>query len=110
MSINNKKKRVKRINQMILEMAGGNFFYRLAQSKKNDNIEALAVILNMFAEEIQESFLHQGYVNSKGTIKHIVQMSFVLDEHDIVQMVNQKTCTILSMLRDDIIKNHLVPF
>lgn len=99
-----KNERMQRINQMLLEMAGGNFFYRLERSGENDNIEALVVILNMLAEEIQESFLHQGYVNSKGTTKPIVQMFFMLNANGIIQMINQKTCTILSILYNDIIE------
>jgi len=99
-----KNERMQRINQMLLEMAGGNFFYRLERSGENDNIEALVVILNMLAEEIQESFLHQGYVNSKGTTKPIVQMFFMLNANGIIQMINQKTCTILSTLYNDIIE------
>jgi signal transduction histidine kinase len=99
-----KNERMQRINQMLLEMAGGNFFYRLERSGENDNIEALIVSLNILAEEIQESFLHQGYVNSKGTTKPIVQMFFMLNTDGIIQMINQKACTILSTLYNDIIE------
>src|SRR5690606_39468392 len=95
MSAKSKKKRMQTINQMLLEMAGGNFFYRLDRSEKNDSVEALVIVLNMLAEEIQESFVHQGYVNSEGMSKPIVQMCFMLDENGIIQMINQKTSTIL---------------
>jgi len=89
---------------MLLEMAGGNFFYRLETSERNDNVEALAIVLNMLAEEIQESFYHQGYVSSKGTTEHLVQMCFLLDGDGIVQMANQKACTILSKLYGNIVR------
>lgn len=92
------------IQQMLLEMAGGNFFYRLETSERNDNVEALAIVLNMLAEEIQESFYHQGYVSSKGTTEHLVQMCFLLDGDGIVQMANQKACTILSKLYGNIVR------
>lgn len=98
-----KKDRMKAINQMLFEMASGNFFYRLERSGENDNIEALTIIINMLAEEIQGFFLHQGYVHTNGTIKNIVQMSFVLDTKGRVQMINKKTCTILCMLSFDIL-------
>lgn len=103
MSVKHKKKRMQKINQMLLEMASGNFFYRLERSDENDNIEALSVVLNMLSEEIQESFLHQGYANSKGITKHIVQMCFMLDEHGVIQMINQKTSILLSHLYGNII-------
>ena len=55
---------MQRINQMLLEMASGNFFYRLERSTKNDSLESLAISLNILAEEIQETMLHQGYVKT----------------------------------------------
>lgn len=96
--------RMQQIQHMLLEMAGGNFFYRLDTSERNDNVEALAIVLNMLAEEIQESFYHQGYVSSKSTTEHLVQMCFLLDGDGIVQMINQKTCTILSKLHGNIVQ------
>lgn len=98
-----KMKRLKQIEQMLIEMSVGNFFYRIERSIKNDNVEALIITLNMMAEEIQEAMLHQGYVNAHGTIKHIVQMSFIIDANGLVQATNQRACTILSKLHRDII-------
>lgn len=80
-----KKKRLKEIEKMLIEMSVGNFFYRIERSLKNDKIEALVITLNMMAEEIQEAMVHQGYANSHGTIKHIVQMSFIIDDSDLIQ-------------------------
>tara|TARA_R110000823_G_scaffold315661_1_gene449181 strand:- start:10549 stop:11493 length:945 start_codon:yes stop_codon:yes gene_type:complete len=95
---------MQQIQYMLMEMASGNFFYRLDTSDKNDNIEALAIVLNMLAEEIQESFYHQGFVSSKSTTEHLVQMCFLLDNDGRIQMVNQKACTILSKLHGTIIQ------
>tara|TARA_R110002073_G_scaffold327921_3_gene508845 strand:- start:2797 stop:3780 length:984 start_codon:yes stop_codon:yes gene_type:complete len=97
------QQRMQVINEMLLEMASGNFFYRIKRSPKNDNIEALVVTLNMLAEEIQDTIIHQGYANTNKTILDIVQMSFVLDAKGCIRMVNQKTCNILSSLYDDIV-------
>lgn len=88
---------------MLLEMASGNFFYHIERSKKNDNIEALIVTLNMLAEEIRDTILHQGYANRDTAILDIVQMSFILDQEGTVQMVNSEACNILSMLMEDVI-------
>ncbi|TYA89191.1 helix-turn-helix domain-containing protein [Seonamhaeicola marinus] len=94
---------MRQINQMLLEMASGNFFYRLERTSKNDNVEALIITLNMLAEEIQESLLHQGYVNTNETFSQVVQMTFLLDEHGHIIMTNKEVCNILSMLCADII-------
>ena len=52
--------RLKHIEKMLMEISAGNFFYRVERSVKNDNVEALVVVLNMMAEEIQEAMVHQG--------------------------------------------------
>lgn len=105
-----KKKRLKQIEKMLIEMSVGNFFYRIERSVKNDNVEALVITLNMMAEEIQEAMVHQGYANAHGTIKHIVQMSFIIDDTGLVQATNQRACTILSKLHADIIRKPFVTF
>lgn len=82
---------------MLLEMASGNFFYRLKRTSKNDNLEAISVLLNMLAEEIQETLIHQGYVNSNRPLKEIIQMSFILDASGCIELTNEQSCLILSM-------------
>lgn len=98
----NDKERIKQINTMLLEMAEGNFFYRLERTGKNDNIEAMVAILNMLAEEIQESHPY-GITKTKGKTKHIVQMVFKLNAQGIIRMTSQKTCILLHYLYSDII-------
>lgn len=101
---------MQRINQMLLEMASGNFFYRLERSTKNDNLESLVIALNILAEEIQATMLHQGYVNSNNPILETIQMSIILDAKGQIQMTNQQTCNILSVLHTDIIGTHFTNF
>ncbi|SRX76479.1 AraC family transcriptional regulator [Aequorivita antarctica] len=105
-----KKKRLKQIRNMLLEIGSGNFFYRVERSVKNDNMEALVMAINMMSEEIEAAMVHQGYANANETIKHIVIMSFILDFKGYVEMVNQQTCIILSYLCEDIIGQPLESF
>tara|TARA_R100000306_G_C4380445_1_gene144001 strand:- start:2404 stop:3342 length:939 start_codon:yes stop_codon:yes gene_type:complete len=102
--------RLKHIEKMLMEISAGNFFYRVERSVKNDNVEALVVVLNMMAEEIQEAMVHQGYVQAHGTIKHMVQMSFILDAKGYIQATNQRTCSILSTLYSEIIEKPFITF
>ncbi|MCK7591280.1 helix-turn-helix domain-containing protein [Subsaxibacter sp. CAU 1640] len=95
--------RMQVINTMLLEMASGNFFYRIERNSENDDIEALILTLNMLAEEIQDTIIHQGFANIDDSILDIVQMSFVLDHRGHILMVNQQACNILSSLYDDFI-------
>src|SRR5690606_16838359 len=90
-----KKKRLKKIAEAIAEMAAGRFYYHIEKSSKKDNIDALISGINMMAEEIGEALLHEGYVNSNETIKHIVLMNFIIDLDGMVKAVNQQACDIL---------------
>ena len=105
-----RKIHLSKINRMLMEMARGNFFYRLKRTQTNDNVEAMTMVLNMLAEEIQETLVHGGFVNSDGVVKHLVKMSFLLDEHGTVAMVNQEACLILSYLKKDIVGANFTDF
>ncbi len=98
-----KKERIKEIKAMLLEMASGNFFYRLERFAKNDNLEAISISLNMLAEEIEESIHHQGFTNSNSSRVAVVQMSFIIDEHGHIEMAYQKACTLLSVFQNEIL-------
>ncbi|SFZ89523.1 AraC-type DNA-binding protein [Flaviramulus basaltis] len=88
---------------MLLEMASGNFFYRLERTDKNDNLESISISLNMLAEEIQGILLHQGYANSNNLMVEIIQMSFILDDKGYIDMVTQQSCNILSLSHSELI-------
>lgn len=100
-----KKQRIQQINQMLLEMASGNFFYRLERSAKNDHLEAISISLNMLAEEIQEIIRHDGYVNSNNPMTETIQMGFILDNNGLIEMANQQACVALSVRHADILQN-----
>ncbi|MGB3345426.1 MAG: helix-turn-helix domain-containing protein [Aequorivita sp.] len=88
-------KRLKKIAEAIAEMGAGRFYYHIEKSSKRDIIDAIISGINMMAEEIGEALVHQGYVNSNETIKHIVLMNFEIDLNGKVKAVNQQTCEIL---------------
>ncbi|GAL63775.1 helix-turn-helix transcriptional regulator [Algibacter lectus] len=102
--------RMQVINTMLLEMASGNFFYRIERNSESNDIEALILTLNMLAEEIQDTIVHQGYANTDQTSLDIVQMSFILDDRGFIQMINQQTCNVLSRLHDDIVGHNFKNF
>ncbi|WP_052188302.1 helix-turn-helix domain-containing protein [Cellulophaga sp. Hel_I_12] len=105
-----KKERIKDIKAMLLEMASGNFFYRLERYAKNDNLEAISISLNMLAEEIQATNYHQGFSNSNSPILDLVQMSFIIDKNGTIEMANQQACNILSVLMSDVIGTPFISF
>ncbi|MBO0322169.1 helix-turn-helix domain-containing protein [Muricauda sp. CAU 1633] len=95
--------RVKRIHNMLLEMAKGNFFHSLEPSEKNDNIASLVVMLNMVNEEIRASFVHQGFANAHHTPQCIIQLSLLMDANGTIEMVTNGSCSLLSCLPKDVI-------
>lgn len=72
-------KKIDRICRMILEVANGNFSYRIARSDHADHLERIIVSLNMMTEEIRESFNHFALINPRETYNRIGQMTFILD-------------------------------
>ena len=54
------QKRIHNIRQMLLEMASGNFSHRIARTEQDDELESLTVLINMVAEEMQETLFPKG--------------------------------------------------
>lgn len=96
------KKRMEQIHAMLMEFASGNFLYKLERTDRNDEIEALAALVNMTMEEIKGSFLHQGYVNQNETYGHLVQMLFILDKDDTIMTFNSGVKKMLFFNDDEV--------
>lgn len=105
-----KKKRLKKIRNVLLEMGAGRFFYRIERSSKSDTVEALISVINMMGEEIEEALVHQGYVNANETIRHIVSMQFILDNVGKVVAVNDGVGDLLFYSREALVGQALVKF
>lgn len=77
------QQRIHKVCLILMEMAGGNFTYRLPRTGEDDELEALTVLVNWLAEEMKESIFHSGYINPHFTYRYVVQSSYMLD-HDFV--------------------------
>ena len=97
------KTQMDKINKMLLEMASGNFFFRLPRSNNQDSVEAMILVLNMLAEEIQEAMIQQGQPSIQGKMKYSIQMNFLLDALGTIELVNKHTCMALSFHLKDFI-------
>lgn len=76
--------RTKIIYQTLLEMANGNFSYRIPRTKKEDTLEGLTILINCLAEEMEEALFHIGYVNPHMSYRFIVQNTYILDYNCII--------------------------
>jgi AraC-like DNA-binding protein len=100
--------RLNKVFQLLIELSRGNFSYRLERTDLRDELEALSAIVNIVAEEIRDSFLHQGYVNMHDSYMHLVQMIFFLDENFKIVYVNQDTTKLLHWKNDELLDLPLV--
>jgi len=78
------EQRVKNLCQILLEMADGNFSYRVPRTKEDDILESLTVLVNWLAEEMEESLFHSGYVNPHAIVHYTVQSTFILNENGAI--------------------------
>ncbi|MGS2739641.1 helix-turn-helix transcriptional regulator [Sinomicrobium sp. M5D2P17] len=97
------KERIKSINQMLIEIANGNFAYKIPRISCNDDLETAGMLLNMMAEELREFFHHYGYVNPTDSYKHIAQLTFTLDENLNICGVTPQVYDILLFKHHDIV-------
>ncbi|WP_066223751.1 helix-turn-helix domain-containing protein [Formosa haliotis] len=95
--------RLKNIHNQLLEIINGNFSFQIARTDHNDELEALSALVNMVAEEIKDSFLHEGFINSRNTYKHTNQFTLVLDLQHIIIEVYEGTITSLGYAPKDLI-------
>lgn len=95
--------RLDKVFQLLIEISKGNFSYRLERSDKKDELEALTAIVNIVAEEIKDSFLHQGYINMHDSYMHLVQMTFLLNEKFEVVYLSQDVPTLLNFTQEELL-------
>ncbi|MFC5976423.1 helix-turn-helix domain-containing protein [Flavobacterium salmonis] len=67
------QQRMRNIYHMLLEMSVGNFTYRIPRTENDDDLEGLAVLINMLAEEMKEAIFPDGYINKNHTHNHITE-------------------------------------
>ncbi|QCX37290.1 helix-turn-helix domain-containing protein [Aureibaculum algae] len=90
------KIRINNIYKMLLEMSEGRFSFQIERNDIDDEIEALVVLVNLMAQEIQQTLRYYSQLNSPESIFQFVQMIFILDSSFQIIYVN-----------DDVM-NHLI--
>lgn len=102
--------RITDIYKLLLEMAKGNFFYRIELSDKNDEIEALKITLNMVNEEICASFNNQVLVPVYSNKRCVLQMSVLMNKDGVIEMINNETTRVLMRSSHELIGKSLTDF
>ena len=80
MSEQDKQERIRKICQMLFEMASGNLQFQIANLDEEDEIDQIALKLNEISSNIKNTFLKLGYVIPQFTYQNLVQYTFILDK------------------------------
>lgn len=107
MEMSFKQERIVPIYQMLFEMARGNFNSNIPLSAINDELETLAVLINMVAEEMRESIFKDGYINSHHSNKEVHHIAFILDHNLLVKSFTSKLNSCLGFAESEILGKHL---
>jgi AraC-like DNA-binding protein len=79
------QQRIEIIYEMLLEMAEGNFAYRIPRTGKDDELEGLAILVNWTAEEMNGSLFHSGYINPHHSYQYVAESTFMVDSRFIIK-------------------------
>jgi AraC-like DNA-binding protein len=94
--------RIKRIYQMLFEMANGNMTFRI-QDNSNDELKNIAVALNKIAEDLQKISLASGCISTYYSYQNLIQLTFVLDNDFVLLSFNNEVPHTLKYKPDTII-------
>src|SRR5690606_32884627 len=87
--------RLDAVSEMILAMAHGNFSHRILLLDKRDWFVTLVVLLNMVAEELENSLFYLCYINSDETYIDRIYIFLNPDEKDPIIQCNPEAALLL---------------
>ena len=79
------QQRIRKIYDMLFEMAAGNFSFRIGSSGIDDELESLIVLVNMVAEEMKSTILQQGFIHAHSSYDYLVQHTLVLNKDFVIK-------------------------
>lgn len=75
---NEQQKIIKKIYQMLFEMATGNISYRMEETENNE-LGNITKILNSLASKLKNIILDSGYINPHYTYQNLIQVTLILN-------------------------------
>jgi AraC-like DNA-binding protein len=103
MNVLQHQQRVVFIHQMIFEMSRGNFNRRIPLSTADDELETVAVLLNLAAEELGESIFQAGFVNIHKSPSSFSQTTFILNDTAFITDVSAEAGIFLDYIATDLL-------
>ncbi|MAZ26678.1 MAG: hypothetical protein CL868_06325 [Cytophagaceae bacterium] len=90
--------RAQSIKNMLLEMAAGNFSYRISRSGEKSELETIIALLNMLAQELGASYNPFVFNVPSNTLIIVDQFLFLLDEEFSILATNYNECPIKDLI------------
>ena len=104
MSEQNKQERIRKIYQMLFEMASGNLQFQIANLDEEDEIDQIALKLNEISSNIKNTFLKLGHVIPQFTYQNLVQHTFILDKELYILSFSSSVLETLKLNQQELIK------
>jgi len=96
------KERIEEIKRMIIELASGNFSYRIKENGIDDDLETIRSLLSMTAEEHKSKF-NKGFFSETSVEDDITQFSFILSENFKIESFSASAEKILLLKKKEIL-------
>lgn len=93
-----KRHQIEQINQVLVELASGNYDDTAPISENFDEIDAIASGVNMLSEELRDTVISRNYLDS--VLRSIVDMLFIFNKDFTVRQVSAKACELLQQPED----------
>lgn len=97
----NKENRTEEITKLIIELASGNFGYRLEISDTDDEMDAIIAGINMLGEELQASTVSRDYLTS--IFEGVADILVVLHPDGSIQNINTTAEKLLAYHKRDLL-------
>src|SRR5690606_18726614 len=76
-----KQEKIRKIYQMLFEMATGNMLFQINNLNEEDEIDLIAKKLNKIASKLKNTILKVGHVIPQFTYQNVVQHTLILDKN-----------------------------
>ena len=96
--------RLERVFTLLIRIAMGNFTASIERTEKTDELEALTALVNIVVEELKDSFLHQGFINTDASYMELVNMVFFLDLDGKIVLINEDVDRLLGYGKKELIQ------
>lgn len=101
-----KQERIRKIYQMLFEMATGNMLFQINNLNEQDEIDLIAKKLNKIASKLRNTILKVGHVIPQFTYQNVVQHTLILDKNLHILSCTPEITQTLHFEVNDIIHAH----